>query len=77
MLVNNKIALGSGARYANIFSLMTTQAVYEGQRAASSTSAFLFFPVRRLRERSATALQLGRATWSPTGLVLRGRFPRA
>ncbi len=36
VLVNNKTALGSGARYADLFSLMTTQAVYEGQRAASS-----------------------------------------
>jgi alpha-D-xyloside xylohydrolase len=36
VLVNNKIAIGSGARYADLFSLMTTQAVYEGQRAASS-----------------------------------------
>jgi alpha-D-xyloside xylohydrolase len=36
VLVNNKTAIGSGARYADLFSLMTTQAVYEGQRAASS-----------------------------------------
>ncbi len=35
ILVNNKIALGSGARYANLYPLMTTTAVYEGQRKAS------------------------------------------
>ena len=36
LLVNNKVSIGSGARYADLFSLMTTQAVYEGQRAASN-----------------------------------------
>jgi alpha-D-xyloside xylohydrolase len=36
LLVNNKVALGSGARYSNLFSLMTTEAVYQGQRGASS-----------------------------------------
>ncbi len=35
VLVNNKVALGSGARYANLYSLMTTESVYEGQRSAS------------------------------------------
>jgi alpha-D-xyloside xylohydrolase len=35
ILVNNKVALGSGARYANLYPLMTTTAVYEGQRKAS------------------------------------------
>ena len=35
VMVTNKVAIGNGARYANIFPLMTTQAVYEGQRSAS------------------------------------------
>ena len=35
ILVTNKVALGSGARYANLYPLMTTTAVYEGQREAS------------------------------------------
>ncbi len=35
ILVTNKTALGNGARYANEFPLMTTTAVYEGQRQAS------------------------------------------
>ncbi len=34
--LNHKLAIGSGNRYANIFPLMTTTAVYEGQRAASN-----------------------------------------
>ena len=33
--LNHKLAIGSGNRYVNIFPLMTTTAVYEGQRAAS------------------------------------------
>jgi alpha-D-xyloside xylohydrolase len=35
ILINNKVALGSGARYANLYPLMTTAAVYEGQRTTS------------------------------------------
>jgi len=35
ILVTNKVALGNGARYAAMYPLMTTTAVYEGQRAAS------------------------------------------
>ena len=35
LLVTNKTALGNGARYANEFPLLTTTAVYQGQRAAS------------------------------------------
>ncbi len=33
--LNHKLAIGSGNRYVNIFPLMTTTAVYEGQRAAT------------------------------------------
>jgi alpha-D-xyloside xylohydrolase len=36
ILVTNKVAAGNGARYANEFPLMTTTAVYQGQRAASA-----------------------------------------
>jgi alpha-D-xyloside xylohydrolase len=35
ILATNKVAVGSGARYANLYPLMTTTAVYEGQRSAS------------------------------------------
>jgi len=35
LLVTNKVAIGNGARYANEFPLLTTTAVYEGQREAS------------------------------------------
>jgi alpha-D-xyloside xylohydrolase len=35
LLMYNKTAIGSGARYSNIYPLMTTRGVYEGQRAAS------------------------------------------
>lgn len=36
ILLQNKVALGTGARYANLFPLMTTSAVYDGQRQAST-----------------------------------------
>jgi len=32
ILMTNKVAIGSGARYANLYPLMATSAVYEGQR---------------------------------------------
>lgn len=35
ILLGHKLSIGSGDRYANIFPLMTTGAVYQGQRAAS------------------------------------------
>ncbi len=35
VMVRNKVAIGSGARYANIFPLMTTKAVYDDQRSES------------------------------------------
>ena len=35
ILLGHKLLIGSGDRYANLFPLMTTRAVYEGQRAAS------------------------------------------
>src|SRR5208337_4953243 len=35
LLVDHKVALGNGARYANEFPLLTTTGVYEGHRAAS------------------------------------------
>jgi alpha-D-xyloside xylohydrolase len=35
ILVTNKVAIGNGARYADEFPLLTTTAVYQGQRAAS------------------------------------------
>jgi alpha-D-xyloside xylohydrolase len=35
LLVTNQMALGNGARYANEFPVLTTSAVYEGQRATS------------------------------------------
>jgi alpha-D-xyloside xylohydrolase len=35
VMVNNRIFLGNGARYANIYPLETTSAVYDGQRKAT------------------------------------------
>jgi alpha-D-xyloside xylohydrolase len=35
ILMTNKVAIGSGARYADMFPLMTTTGVYQGQRAVT------------------------------------------
>jgi alpha-D-xyloside xylohydrolase len=35
ILVTNKVALGSGARFANLYPLMTTTGVYQGQRSVT------------------------------------------
>jgi alpha-D-xyloside xylohydrolase len=34
-MVTNRVAIGNGARYANLFPLFANRAVYEGQRSAS------------------------------------------
>jgi alpha-D-xyloside xylohydrolase len=34
ILLRNNVAIGSGARYLNLYPVMTTEGVYEGQRAA-------------------------------------------
>jgi len=36
ILIGHKVAMGSGNRYVNLFPLLTTGAVYDGQRSASS-----------------------------------------
>ena len=60
VLVNNKTAIGSGARYANLFSLMTTAAVYEGQRGASSDKRVFILS----RSAAAGAQRNSVAAWS-------------
>jgi alpha-D-xyloside xylohydrolase len=60
VLVNKKTAIGSGARYADLFSLMTTQAVYEGQRAASSDKRVFILS----RSASAGTQRNSVAAWS-------------
>ena len=59
-LVNNKVAIGSGARYANLFSLMTTAAVYEGQRGASKDKRVFILS----RSASAGVQRNAVAAWS-------------
>jgi alpha-D-xyloside xylohydrolase len=60
VLVNNKVALGSGARYANLFPLMTTEAVYQGQRGASSEKRVFILS----RSAAAGIQRNGVAAWS-------------
>ncbi|HUA15505.1 MAG TPA: glycoside hydrolase family 31 protein [Verrucomicrobiae bacterium] len=60
ILVTNHTAMGSGARYANLFPLMTTTAVYEGQRAASSDKRVFILS----RSASAGSQRNAAAVWS-------------
>ena len=53
ILVNNKVAIGSGARYADLFPLMTTTAVYDGQRSATRSEARLHSLAFGVRGRAA------------------------
>jgi alpha-D-xyloside xylohydrolase len=55
ILMNHKLAAGSGNRYVNAFPLLDTQAVYQGQRSASDRSACSFCRARRSRDRNAMA----------------------
>jgi len=60
LLTTNKVAIGNGARYANEFPLMTTAAVYEGQRKASDQKRVFILS----RSTYAGAQRNAAATWS-------------
>jgi len=75
ILVTNKIALGNGARYANEFPLMTTEAVYRGQREASDQKRVFILS----RSAYAGTQRNAAAVWSgdvnPTWETLRRQIP--
>src|SRR5258708_179254 len=60
VLLRNKVGIGSGARYANLFPLMTTAAVYQGQRAASDQKRVFILS----RSAFAGAQRNAAAVWS-------------
>ena len=60
VLLHNKVGIGSGARYANLFPLMTTSAVYQGQRAASDQKRVFILS----RSAFAGAQRNAAAVWS-------------
>jgi alpha-D-xyloside xylohydrolase len=60
ILVTNKTYLGNGARYANMFPLMTTSAVYQGQRAESDKKRVFILS----RSAFAGAQRNAAAVWS-------------
>jgi alpha-D-xyloside xylohydrolase len=60
VLLHNKVGIGSGARYANLFPLMTTSAVYQGQRAASDQKRVFILS----RSSFAGAQRNAAAVWS-------------
>jgi len=60
ILLQNKTGMGSGARYANLFPLMTTSAVYQGQRAESDQKRVFILS----RSAFAGAQRNAAAVWS-------------
>jgi len=56
----NKVAIGNGARYNNLYPLMTTKGVYEGQRAASDQKRVFILT----RSSYAGMQRNSAATWS-------------
>ena len=60
LLMYNKTGIGSGARYANIYPLMTTSGVYEGQRAASNEKRVFILS----RSSFAGGQRYGVSSWS-------------
>jgi alpha-D-xyloside xylohydrolase len=60
LLVTNQVNLGSGARYANEYPLLTTSAVYEGQREASDQKRVFILS----RSAYAGAQRNAAAVWS-------------
>jgi alpha-D-xyloside xylohydrolase len=60
ILLDHKLFIGSGNRYANIFPLMTTRAVYEGQRGVSDQKRVFILS----RSAFAGAQRYGVTAWS-------------
>jgi alpha-D-xyloside xylohydrolase len=75
ILVTNKTALGNGARYTNEYPLLTTGAVYEGQRAASDQKRVFILS----RSAYAGTQRNAAAVWSgdvnPNWETLRRQIP--
>jgi len=75
ILLENKVALGSGARYLNMFPLMTTTAVYQGQRAASDQKRVFILS----RSAFAGSQRNAAAVWSgdinPTWAYFKKQIP--
>jgi alpha-D-xyloside xylohydrolase len=75
VMTRNQLFIGNGARYANIFPLMTTQAVYEGQRAATSDKRVFILT----RSAFTGSQRNAAAAWSgdihPTWETLRRQIP--
>jgi hypothetical protein len=67
ILTTNKIYLGSGARYANIYPLFHTNRLRRPARPQRKTKRVFILRVQPTRARSATASPPGPATCSPTG----------
>ncbi len=75
ILTTNRIKIGNGARYSNEFPLLTTTAVYEGQRAESSQKRVFILT----RSGFAGVQRNSAAVWSgdiqPTWEVFRRQIP--
>ena len=60
ILVTNHVALGNGARYVNMYPLMTTSAIYEGQRSVTDRKRVFILS----RSAYAGSQRTGAAVWS-------------
>ncbi len=60
ILVTNQVAIGNGARYANMYPLMATTAVYEGQRSADRSKRVFILS----RSAFAGSQRTSAAVWS-------------
>ena len=60
ILVHNRVAIGSGARYVNLYPLMATSAVYEGQRSETDEKRVFILS----RAAFAGAQRRGVVAWS-------------
>ncbi|MGD0923481.1 MAG: TIM-barrel domain-containing protein, partial [Terriglobia bacterium] len=60
ILVHNRVAIGSGARYVNLYPLMATSAVYEGQRSETDEKRVFILS----RAAFAGAQRSGVVAWS-------------
>lgn len=75
LLAGAKTALGNGSKYANLYPLMTTESVYQGQRAATDQKRVFILT----RSGFAGMQRHGAAAWSgdiaPNFLTLKREIP--
>src|ERR1700752_3724577 len=75
IVAENKIALGSGARYVNMYPLMTTTGVYQGQRNTSYQKRVFILSRSAFAGSQRTAAAVWSGDINPTWIYFKKQIP--